>query len=136
MQRLDLVFDRYFEDSPKVGTQSNRGTGVHRKMTENGMLLSNCKTFLRRSKNKKELFPFLSKKTVHELNDYRVVVAAAYENVISNYSLYLDDIMPCSIEEADQRMLHHVNSSANQFSKHLIKTVDSDVIIISVTVYD
>ena len=37
MQRLDLVFDRYFEDSPKVGTQSNRGTGVHRKMTENGM---------------------------------------------------------------------------------------------------
>ena len=28
VQRLDLVFDRYLEDSLKTGTRSNRGTGV------------------------------------------------------------------------------------------------------------
>ena len=48
----------------------------------------------------------------------------------------LDDIRPCNIEEADERMLLHVNHAAKQFSKHLIKTVDSDVIVISVTVFN
>ena len=64
VQRLDLVFDRYLEDSLKTGTYSNRGTGVRRKVTENGILPSNWKTFLRCSENKKELFPFLSKNTI------------------------------------------------------------------------
>lgn len=44
--------------------------------------------------------------------------------------------MPCNIEEADERMFLNVNNAANQFSKHLIKTVDSDIIAISVTVFD
>ena len=35
VQRLDLVFDRYFEDGLKVGTQSNCGTGLRREVTEN-----------------------------------------------------------------------------------------------------
>ena len=33
-------------------------------------------------------------------------------------------------------MLLHVNHASKQFSKHLIKTVDSDVIVISVTVFN
>lgn len=105
-------------------------------MTENGMLPSNWRTFIGCSKNKKELLPFLSKKTVKKLHDYKIVVAAADENVISNQSLYSDYIMPCNIEEADERMFLNVNNAANQFSKHLIKTVDSDIIAISVTVFD
>ena len=44
--------------------------------------------------------------------------------------------MPCNIEVADERMLLHVNNAAKQLLKHLIKTVDSDVIVISVTVFD
>ena len=35
VQRLDLVFDRYLEDSLKTGTRSNHGTRVSRKVTEN-----------------------------------------------------------------------------------------------------
>ena len=44
--------------------------------------------------------------------------------------------MPCNIEEVDERMFLNVNNAANQFSKHLIKTVDSDIIAILVTVFD
>ena len=44
--------------------------------------------------------------------------------------------MSCSIEEADERKLLHINNAANQYSKHLFKTVDSDVIVISVTVFN
>ena len=44
--------------------------------------------------------------------------------------------MLCSIEEADGRMLFRANNAANQSSKHFIKTVDSDVVVIPVTVFD
>ena len=76
------------------------------------------------AKTKRSCSRFFSHKTVCELNGYKIVVAAANGNVLSNQSLYLDDIMPSYIEEVDQS------------SKHLIKTVDSDVIVISVTVFD
>ena len=70
VQRLELVFDCYLEDSLKTGTQSNRGTGIQWKVTENGILPSNWKTFLRCTENKKELFPFLStKNTIDRLKD-------------------------------------------------------------------
>ena len=130
------MFDLYLEDSLKTGIGSNRGAGVRRKVTENGILPSNWKPFLRCSENKKELFPFLSKNTIDGLKDYKIVVATTDENVLCNQSLNLDDIRPCNIEEADERMLLHVNHAAKQFSKHLIKTVDSDVIVISVTVFN
>ena len=117
MQRLDLVFDRYFLDSLKVGARSNHGTGVLRKETENGMLPRNWK---------RSCFHFFSKKTVYGLNNYKTAVAAVNENVLSNQSLYLY-IMPCNIEEADERKLLHVNNAANHFSKQLIKTLDCDV---------
>ena len=120
VQQLDLVFDRYLEDSLKTGARSNRGAGVRRKVTENGILPSNWKTFLRCSENKKELFPFLSKNTIDGLKDYKIVVATTDENVLCNQSLNLDDIRPCNIEEADERMLLHVNHAAKQFSKQLI----------------
>ena len=78
------MFDRYLEDSLKTGTHSNRGTGVRRKVTENGILLSNWKKFLRCSENKKELFPFLSKYTIDGLKDYKIVIATTDENVLCN----------------------------------------------------
>ena len=130
------MFDLYLEDSLKTGARSNRGAGVRRKVTENGILPSNWKPFLRCSENKKELFPFLSKNTIDRLKDYKIVVATTDENVLCNQSLNLDDIRPCNIEEADERMLLHVNHAAKQFIKHLTKTVDSDVIVISVTVFN
>ena len=36
VQRLDLLFYRYFESSLKFGTRSNHGRGVPQKVTENG----------------------------------------------------------------------------------------------------
>ena len=88
------------------------------------------------SENKKKFFPFLSKNTVDGLKDYKIVVATTDENFLCNPSLNLDDIRPCNIEEANERMLLHINHAAKQFSRHLIKTVVSDVIVNSVTVFN
>ena len=74
---------------------------------------------------------FLNKDFLRCSENKKTVVVTIDENVICSQSLNLEDITPCNIEEADERMLLHVNHAAKQFSKHLIKTVDSDVIIIS-----
>ena len=92
-----FFFDCYFENTSKVDTESNRGTRVSQKVTGNGMLPSNWEIFICCSENKKELFSFLSNKTVYELFIYKIVVATVDNNVISNQSFYLDYIMSCSL---------------------------------------
>ncbi len=46
----------------------------------------------------------------------------------------IDGLAPCSHEEADTRILLHVQDAARQgYSKVLIRTVDTDVIVLAVT---
>ena len=60
------------------------------------------------------------------------------ENVIANK----DDqdfsaLMPCSHEEADTRICVHVNDIANKgSSKVMIFTVDTDVVVLAVSLYN
>ena len=49
------------------------------------------------------------------------------ENVYSNGGLDLNNLMPCDIEEAD------VKHIAQEYHKILIKTLDSDVVVISLS---
>ena len=114
-----FFFDCYFENTSKVDTESNRGTRARQKVTGNGMLPSNWEIFICCSENKKELFSFLSNKTVYELFIYKIVVATVDNNVLSNQSFYLDYIMSCSLQESDKSMLLYFNSASNQFSKQL-----------------
>ena len=114
-------------------TRSNRGIGVRQKVTENGKLPSNWKTFLRCSENKSELFPFISKRIVENFS--KLVITTVEENVICNQQYDLGDLMPCNMEEADDRMLLHVNDASKYYSKHLIKTVDRNIVVISITVF-
>ena len=43
--------------------------------------------------------------------------------------------MPCDIEEADERIFLHVKHIAQEYPKILIKTVDSDVVVIALSVF-
>ena len=43
--------------------------------------------------------------------------------------------MPCTIEEADDRMFVHTSDTAKAFSKLLIKTVDSDIVIMAISTF-
>ena len=97
LQRIDLVFDRYFKKSLKSGTRSKRSTGVRRKVTENGMLPNNWRSFLRCSENKKELFIFLSQEVIKEMQGDILCIATAEENVICNQEIDIDAIASCNI---------------------------------------
>ena len=82
IQRLDLVWDRYIPNSLKNSTRENRGQGVRRKVTADGVLQKNWNSFLRCDDNKKELFPFLSKAVIKQITKPQMQTIIIYENSI------------------------------------------------------
>ena len=129
-----MMRDRYFENSLKVGTCKDRGLGERRKVTTNGILPSNWVTFLRCSENKKECFPFLSENT-SKVQTEKLIITTVNEKVISNQNVDLEDLMPCNIEESDERMLLHTQHAARTSPGILIKTIDSYVIVIAIAAF-
>jgi hypothetical protein len=63
-KRLDIVWDTYLPDSLKQCTRNKRGKGVRRKVSGQTKLPSKWMDFLCDSKNKEELFAFLTSKVV------------------------------------------------------------------------
>ena len=69
--------------------------------------------FLKCSKNKTELFPYLSNIIVKEIQDKVVVVSTVNKNVVTNGAgLQISSLMPCSMEEADERIFVHVKHAS------------------------
>ena len=61
VQRVDVVWDVYLEDSLKSSARERRGAGTRRRVTSSSRLPKNWKSFLQVSANKTELFFFLAK---------------------------------------------------------------------------
>ena len=135
--RIDLVFDRYFKDSLKSGTRSNRGSGVRRLVKPNGSMPNNWSTFLRCDENKTELFPLIVKSLAENINCvHGIFVGSVEDRAVSNQAyIDLEPLMPCNIEEADERMFMHVRNAAEDCSHILVKTVDSDVVVIALSAF-
>ena len=83
VERVDLVWDRYFAESLKNYTKEKRGVEVRRKVIGNYLLPRNWMTFLRCSENKAELFPYLLNLAFKGIQD-RVTVSTVNENVVTN----------------------------------------------------
>ena len=132
--RLDVVWDRYFPNSLPNTTREKRGSGVRRKVTSNGPLPVKWSTLLRCSENKLELFSFLTAELTQRVKN-NILVMTDDGNVYSNGVLDLNNLMPCDIEEADERIFLHVKHIAQEYHKILIKTVDSDVVVIALSVF-
>ena len=63
--RVDIIWDQYKPNSLKDSTREKRGKGIRKKVSGPTKLPSNFQNFLRDSKNKEELFNFLSTKVSH-----------------------------------------------------------------------
>ena len=60
LHKIDAVWDEYFPESLKAGTQSKRGNGVWRCVEPSKSVPQNWAELLRIYENKVELFSFLS----------------------------------------------------------------------------
>ena len=96
--------------------------------------------FLANSRNKVQLFRFLSKTVIQASSQFTdVEVCSTYDDHVfvntsdSQSVADFDTIMPCNHPEADSRIFLHLSHAAQQgHSKAFIRPVDSDVVIIAV----
>ena len=134
VQRVDMVFDAYWKDSLKAATSSKRGKGIRRHVERNKQVPSNWQEFLRVDENKSGLFHLISDRIVDEEFPGRVIVTRDYE-VLSIASCDLAGLLSCTHEGADTRMYVHASGGAEHgMNKFLLRTVDTDVVVVGISV--
>ena len=62
-------------------------------------------------------------------------IATTDENVIANQDINLSGLLPCTLEEADESMFLYVLHASENYKLILIKTGDSDVVTIAISVF-
>ena len=132
MARLDIVWDIYRPMSIKGHTRDERGHGVRLKVGTNVRIPGNWSEFLRDITNKVELFKYLSGEVMqwfHSGGD--IYITMSNGTTVGHVGPGEDMKTVCNQEEADTRIILHIIHALNSgFSSILIKTSDSDVIVI------
>ena len=133
--RVDIVWDKYIENSLKAITRSHRGTGVRRRVAPTNQLPRNWSCFLREDSNKRELFMFLAD-CASSLEVHGQVITTYGQDVQCTSPRETASLSPCTHEEADTRMLLHAADAVQQGDrKILLRTVDTDVLVLAVSVF-
>ena len=135
-KRTDIIFDVYYQSSLKAGARCKQGKAIRRRVTATSKTPSNWQSFLRDSTNKTELFHFLADK-VAEMITGNPVIMTKEENAItttSNTSVNLDEMAPCTHEEADTRIFVHARHAATEGYKSLmVEANDTDIVVIAIS---
>ena len=134
MTRIDIVLDEYQDTTLKAATRRKRGQGVRQRVAPENRLPRNWSEFLRDGHNKEELFRLLSENITTSASNEKHVVSSHGKHVLSNVPLdNITRLAPCSQEEADTRMfLHVVDAIQSGFRKAIVRTVDTDVLVLAV----
>ena len=139
IERLDIVWDQYFDNSLKAATRIKRGKGTQHKVEASAKIPSGgWSEFLREDKNKSELFAFLADQIVLINCQGKLLYSTKGDSVISSSAeiIQCHTLSQCTHEEADTRMLLHVLEIANSgVNKVMILTVDTDVVVLSISCY-
>lgn len=135
-ERVDVVWDVYIKKSLKQFARGKRGKGKkqRRRVVASVPVPGNWQEFLRVDDNKTELFGFLAQYLVQLHVQDKVVITAKGENALSNNPLInISDLGPCTHEEADTRMILHIaHARRNGYHNILIRTVDTDVVVLAI----
>ena len=135
--RVDVVWNTYIEGSLKAKTRNKRGKGIRRRVMPDSKIPGNWAAFLRIDKNKEELFHFLADQLGTVGVQHGQVVSTKGNAVVCNRET--DDtssLSLCNHEEADTRLLLHAADAAkNGLKKIMLRTVDTDVVVIAVSTF-
>ena len=140
--RLDLVFDQYFQSSLKEETRKNRGSGS-RFLFTGETTLPKCMgdNFLKNSENKNDLSEFLAQKNIELHQGNKILIVSFKDTVLykpSTHAINLPDtsISECQSEEADQRLIRHTLhclADCQLYERVVIRTIDTDVLILLIS---
>ena len=95
----------------------------------------NFPAFLGNDNNKTELFGLIADFIYEDRQHYLTMVSTKGEEVVSNKQFSHENISPCKQEEADTRIFIHVKDLLDEYKKIKVVTVDSDVVVISLSVF-
>ena len=135
VSRVDIVWDQYIQNSLKSQARSNRGKGIRRRVEESANLPKNWSQFLRDDANKTELFLFLVKHIKHLVTRKQIITTNG-SDVVCIPPQDISNLAPSNHEEADTRMVLHLADAAKKgYNKILLRTVDTDVVVLSVAAF-
>ena len=118
----------------KDGVRASRGVAPTQ-IIKGNTKIRNWKTFLKNSTNKQSLFVALTEfATTIELSPGQQLVVTCRDQVLTNPPSpeIIEFLSPCNHEEADTRMILHVIDVLTFSSSALIRTVDTDVLVLAV----
>ena len=132
--RVDVVWDTYQDDSLKSQVRGDRGSGTRRRVTPKTKVPGNWKSFLRNDQNKGELFQYLSDVALKAPITGREIYVTSVASVLSSDpNADVNLLSPCNHEEADTWViLHTLNAARKGACKILIRTVDTDVVVLAI----
>ena len=135
VSRVDIAWDQYIQNSLKSQARSNRGKGIRRRVEESANLPQNWSQFLRDDANKTELFLFLVKH-IKYLVTRKQIITTNGSDVVCIPPQDISNLAPSNHEEADTRMvLHLADAAKNGYNKILLRTIDTDVVVLSVAAF-
>lgn len=139
VKRVDIVWDEYHEKSLKNSTRNRRGSGARRRVQANNQLPRNWHQFLRVNGNKKELFTF-HRESLEALKvpQNKQFITTIQQSILSYPPQTANgNLSPCSQEEAHTRIfLHAAEALKKGHHNILIRTVDTDVVVLAVSFSD
>ena len=128
------MFDVYRPSSLKAEARSKRGHGARRRVTSRCKVPSNWRNLLRDNATKTDLFNFLADK-IEQMPSPNIVIVTKEENALSNHTIGLEGVSPCSHKEANTRIFVHARHAAQEDSTSvLVKASDTDTLVITISV--
>ena len=134
--RIDAVWDTYPDENLKTLTHNRRGLGPRTRICDGNTRIPKHEWnsgFLKNTDNKKDLFSFFCKQLVKQNFGGRLLISTNLQGVLSNIRAAVSGLQPCNHTEADTKIILHLAHAASQgHQMALVRTVDSDVVILAI----
>ena len=126
VDRVDIVFDTYRDNSPKFKSREKRGKRIRKKVENESKTPKDWMSFLRLDQNKTELFSYLSHAVIN-MAPADINVFCAFDNqAISKQTTNVENISPSTQEKGDTRVFLHVQDAVKTELRRVnIRTVDT-----------
>ena len=135
LTRVDVVFDRYFPESFMSEIRESRGSGSRVMVTASTPICKNWRMLLRLDVNKDELFHLFASDLQKCHGTKKLMIATANDRVLFNKQFNTEHLAPSNHEEADTCILLHVRNAAEANQEISIRTVDTDIVVIAVSLF-
>ena len=109
--RIDVICDRYFENSLKTQTRESRGRGSYLKFDDETQFPNDFReNFLKNSANKDKISNYLANKFLEFHHSDKVLVVTKNDTILTNDENLLNEtsLTLCSAEEAGQKVVRHM----------------------------